>query len=118
MTITAENPTQTATENLTPAEIKELIATASEQFQIQIYTKPDCVKCEHTYRWLDRKGIKFADPIDVTVDPEAMSMLVSLGVRGMPYVSVSGPGYQDSWNDLKMSNLEALYAAVKDVAGL
>lgn len=118
MTITAETPTQVDIESLTPAEIKELVAVASEQFQIQIYTKPSCVKCDHTYRWLDRKGIKYNPPIDVTEDPEAMSMLVSLGVQSMPYVSVSGPGYQDSWNDLKMSNLDALYAAIKDVAGL
>lgn len=107
MTITVDAPTDA-----------QRIAEASKQFSIQVYTKPACPKCTATYRWFDNRDISYNTPIDVTEDHEAFAMLKELGIQAMPYVTVEGPGYKDSWNDLNMGKLEALHAAIKDAAGV
>ena len=45
---------------------------------VTVYTKPQCVQCNMTYRALDAKGISYTK-IDITEDTQALEMVKSLG---------------------------------------
>ncbi|RCS87940.1 glutaredoxin family protein [Brevibacterium aurantiacum] len=40
---------------------------------ITVYTKPNCVQCNATYRALDAKGLRYRS-VDLTRDDEAMNL--------------------------------------------
>ncbi|MFT3688199.1 glutaredoxin-like protein NrdH [Paenirhodobacter sp.] len=52
---------------------------------ITVYSKPACVQCTATTRALEAKGLSF-EVIDLTVDADAMEMVVSMGYRQAPVV--------------------------------
>ena len=52
---------------------------------ITVYSKPACVQCTATTRALDARGIDY-NIIDLTVDAEAMEMVMSMGYRQAPVV--------------------------------
>lgn len=52
---------------------------------ITVYSKPACVQCTATTRALDARGIDY-NIIDLTVDSEAMEMVMSMGYRQAPVV--------------------------------
>ena len=43
---------------------------------VTVYTKPQCVQCNMTYRALDAKGINY-DKVDITEDSRALEMVKS-----------------------------------------
>ena len=56
---------------------------------IKVYSKPNCVKCEFTKKYLTDKGIEFEE-IDVFENAEALQMLRDKGYSEMPVVDING----------------------------
>ena len=65
---------------------------------ITIYSKPNCMACNFSKKYLNDKGVEF-DEIDVFKDDEALAMLRDKGFSQMPVVSIEGEfhtGFQPS----------------------
>ena len=56
---------------------------------ITIYSKPNCMACNFTKKYLDDKGVPFEE-IDVFKNAEALAMLRDKGFSQMPVVSIDG----------------------------
>ena len=56
---------------------------------IKVYSKPNCMACNFTKKYLNDKGVKFEE-IDVLEDAEALAMLRDEGFSQMPVVSMDG----------------------------
>ena len=56
---------------------------------ITIYSKPNCMQCEFSKKYLNDKGIEFKE-INVFQDNEALTMLRDAGYSQMPVVDVNG----------------------------
>ena len=52
---------------------------------VTVYTKPQCVQCNMTYRALDAKGINY-HKVDITEDDRALAKVKSLGYMQAPVV--------------------------------
>lgn len=48
-----------------------------------VYSKPSCPNCESLKMYLTSRGFKF-NVVDVTTDPEGMSILRGLSLRELP----------------------------------
>lgn len=60
---------------------------------IIIYSKPDCVQCNATYRAFDKQGIDY-QVIDLTQDQQALNHVKSLGYQQVPVI-IAG---DDHWS--------------------
>ena len=56
---------------------------------ITIYSKPNCMQCEFSKKYLNDKGIEFKE-INVFEDAESLGMLRDEGFSQMPVVSIGG----------------------------
>ncbi|MDO5750609.1 MAG: glutaredoxin-like protein NrdH [Rothia sp. (in: high G+C Gram-positive bacteria)] len=72
---------------------------------VTVYTKPQCVQCNMTYRALDAKGIEYTT-VDVTQDAQALEMVQSLGYMQAPVV-VAG---DEHWSGFQPDKINALAA--------
>lgn len=72
---------------------------------ITVYSMPNCVQCNATYRALDKHGLAY-DVVDVTSDPEAHAMVKGLGYQSAPVVVVDG----DHWSGFRPDKIKALAA--------
>lgn len=54
---------------------------------ITVYTKPNCVQCDMTKRWLTKHGHPHTT-IDLTQDPTALAAVQALGYMAAPVVVV------------------------------
>jgi len=70
-----------------------------------VYTKPNCVQCDATKRYLDRSGIKY-DTVDITKEPEALEMILGMGFSAAPVV-ISDSG---NWSGFQPDKLNLLAA--------
>lgn len=52
---------------------------------ITVYTKPNCVQCNATYKALDKQGIAY-ETVDITLDSEARDFVMALGYLQAPVV--------------------------------
>jgi glutaredoxin-like protein NrdH len=68
-----------------------------------VYTKPNCVQCDATKRYLDRSGIKY-DTVDITKEPEALDMILGMGFSAAPVV-ISDAG---NWSGFQPDKLNLL----------
>ena len=71
---------------------------------VTVYTKPQCVQCNMTYR-LDAKGISYTK-IDITEDTQALEMVKSLGYLQAPVV-IAG---EEHWSGFRPDKINALEA--------
>lgn len=78
---------------------------------ITVYSKPNCVQCNATYRALDKAGLDYAT-VDVTVDAEALAQVKALGYAQAPVV-VAG---EDHWSGFRPDKIKALVAVARAVA--
>mgnify|MGYP002651284419 FL=1 len=78
---------------------------------ITVYSKPNCVQCNATYRALDKAGVSY-ETVDVTADAEALAQVKSLGYAQAPVV-VAG---EDHWSGFRPDKIKALALAVESVA--
>lgn len=74
---------------------------------IIIYTKPDCVQCNATYRALDRQGIDYR-VVDLTQDQQALNHVKSLGYQQVPVI-ITG---DDHWSGFRPDKIGALANAL------
>ena len=56
---------------------------------ITIYSKPNCMQCELSKKYLNDKGVEFKE-INVFEDDEALKMLRDEGYSQMPVVDING----------------------------
>ena len=56
---------------------------------ITIYSKPNCMACNFSKKYLEDKGVEFKE-INVFEDAEALAMLRDKGFSQMPVVDVNG----------------------------
>ena len=56
---------------------------------ITIYSKPNCMACNFSKKYLTDKGVKFKE-IDVFEDDKALAMLIDKGYSEMPVVDICG----------------------------
>ncbi len=68
-----------------------------------VYTKPNCVQCDATKRWLDNHSIEYST-VDIEQDQEAFDRIVALGFRAAPVVE-SDAGSWSGFNPDKLSLL-------------
>lgn len=53
---------------------------------VTVYSKPNCVQCTQTKKYLDNRGIVYTT-IDITEDLEAYNMLLEKDFRSAPVVN-------------------------------
>jgi glutaredoxin-like protein NrdH len=70
---------------------------------ITVYSKPACVQCKATYRYLDKAGLEY-DVIDISQDAESHDLVTSLGYSSAPVV-VAG---EEHWSGLRIDRIAAL----------
>lgn len=71
-----------------------------------VYTKPSCVQCDMTKRYMDKNGIAY-NTVDITQDPEALDMILGMGFSSAPVV-ISEKG---SWAGFQPDRINSLLAA-------
>ena len=69
---------------------------------ITVYTKPNCVQCNATFKALDKAGITYAK-VDISVDAEARDYVMALGYLQAPVV-VAG---DDHWSGFRPDRIKA-----------
>ena len=77
-----------------------------EIMTVTVYTKPDCVQCNATYRALDKEGIDYSI-VDLTENPSARDRVMGLGYLQAPVV-VAGDQH---WSGFRPDRIAALAAA-------
>jgi glutaredoxin-like protein NrdH len=70
---------------------------------ITVYTKPACVQCDQTKRFLDKSKIEYST-IDITENQEAFDKIISLGFKAAPVVITDS----DSWAGFNPTKLAKL----------
>lgn len=74
---------------------------------ITVYSKPNCVQCNATYRALDKQGLPYTI-VDVTADPDAHLFVQSLGYLQAPVVVVDDDTH---WSGHRIELLKSLTAS-------
>ena len=68
-----------------------------------VYTKPACVQCDMTKRYLDKAGVKYST-VDITQDPTALDMILGMGFSSAPVVITES----DSWAGFQPDKLSTI----------
>jgi glutaredoxin-like protein NrdH len=73
---------------------------------ITVYSKPRCVQCDATKRWLDKRSIQYT-LIDITESPADAEAVKALGFQQAPVVIVStgDPETDLMWSGFEINNL-------------
>ena len=72
---------------------------------IVVYTKPECVQCNATYKALDKLGLSYS-VVDVSLDEQARKYVLALGYLQAPVV-VAG---DEHWSGFRPERIKALAA--------
>lgn len=70
---------------------------------IVVYSKPSCVQCTSTYRFLDGKALPYT-VVDLSEDPEALATVKALGYQQAPVVVTD----DDHWSGFRPDKLAEL----------
>jgi len=70
-----------------------------------VYTKPSCVQCDMTKRYMDKNGIPY-NTVDITQNQEALDMILGMGFSSAPVV-ISG---ELSWAGFQPDKINLLAA--------
>ncbi len=73
---------------------------------VTVYTKPDCVQCNATYRALNKAGIEYA-VVNIAEDTEARDYVLSLGYLQAPVVVVG----DEHWSGFRPDRIKTLSSA-------
>ena len=76
--------------------------------KVTVYTKPNCVQCDATKRWLTKNDIPF-DVKDIYEDQELMQKFVDQGFMSAPIVQTD----VETWSGFRISKLETLIKEYK-----
>ena len=55
---------------------------------VRVYSKPNCVQCNATMRWLDLRDVEY-DVVDLTESEDDLAAVVALGYSSAPVVAVA-----------------------------
>lgn len=78
---------------------------------IIVNSKPSCVQCDATYRFLDKEKLEYT-PVDMTTDEESFARAQAAGALSAPFVEViHSDGTRDSWSGFRIEKLRALVSA-------
>lgn len=55
--------------------------------EVIVYSKPNCMQCEFTKRWLHENGIQYT-AYDVTKNERYVNRVIQLGYQNLPVVYV------------------------------
>lgn len=72
---------------------------------ITVYSKPNCVQCNATYRAMDKAGVEYA-VVDISQDAAALEQVKSLGYTQAPVV-IAG---EEHWSGFRPDKIKALAA--------
>jgi glutaredoxin-like protein NrdH len=75
---------------------------------VTIFTKPNCVQCEATKRWLDRENVTYST-VDLSQNADAMHKILDLGYTSAPVVITD----TDSWSGFRINKIQDLIAEIK-----
>lgn len=75
------------------------------QAAITVYSKPECVQCNATYRVLNQLGLDY-EVVNVAEDAAALDMLKERGFHGAPVV-IAGDAI---WSGFRPARIKALAA--------
>ena len=78
---------------------------------ITVYSKPNCVQCNATYRALDTAGLRY-ETVDISLDVEALEQVKSLGYAQAPVVMAG----EDHWSGFRPDKIKALAIAAEVLA--
>ena len=70
-----------------------------------VYTKPACVQCEMTKKYMDKNGIEYTT-VDITKNQEAFDMVIGMGFQSAPVV-ISEVG---NWSGFQPDKINLLAA--------
>jgi len=70
---------------------------------ITVYSKPDCVQCDATYRALDKASLQY-EIVDITTDADARDYVMGLGHLQAPVVVADG----QHWSGYRPDQITAL----------
>lgn len=70
---------------------------------VTVYTLPACVQCDSTKRVLTRNNVEYQE-VDLSQDPEALSMVRELGYSAAPVVMAG----DDHWSGFRPDKLATL----------
>lgn len=70
--------------------------------QLTVYSKPNCVQCNATYRALDAKGIRY-NIVDLTKSDAALEYVKELGYAQAPVVVVDD---EDHWSGFRPDKID------------
>lgn len=70
-----------------------------------VYTKPSCVQCDMTKRYMDKNGIVY-NTVDITEDADALKMILDMGFLAAPVV-ISEKG---NWSGFQPDKINLLVA--------
>lgn len=70
---------------------------------IKVFTNPNCVQCEQTKKYLDKKSLSY-EVIDMSKDQQALEMVVELGFKSAPVVITD----TDKWSGFRLDKLALL----------
>lgn len=74
------------------------------QPKVTVYTKPACVQCEQTKKYLDRHNIAY-ETIDVSVDSAALEYITGLGYLAAPVVTFG----EAHWSGFRLDKLASIH---------
>lgn len=76
---------------------------------VTVYSKPQCVQCDATYRALDKRGIAYTS-VDISKDRAAQEMVRDLGYLQAPVV-IAGDTHWSGYSPDRIAKLAATQAA-------
>ena len=74
------------------------------QKTIIVYSKPNCMQCNFTKKYLEDKGVPY-EVKDIFESEEALNEVKELGFSSVPVISVEG---QDAFNGFRPDLLDQL----------
>ncbi|WP_029276426.1 glutaredoxin-like protein NrdH [Carnobacterium jeotgali] len=74
------------------------------QKTIIVYSKPNCMQCNFTKRYLEDKGVSY-EVKDIFESEEALNEVKDLGFSSVPVISVEG---QEAFNGFRPDLLDQL----------
>lgn len=77
---------------------------------ITVYSKPNCVQCDATYRALNKNNLGY-EIVDITQDPEALQTVKALGYQQAPIVFADG----DHWSGFRPDKIKQLARIREDI---
>ena len=97
-------------DNKETKETKSTKPTKQNKYSVTVYSKPNCMQCDFTKKYLNDMGTPYND-VDVTQDKEALEQLQHHGYLGVPVVAINS--LADSWGGFRPDELEKLRGVKK-----